>query len=60
MKTTHQIAKELLGLPDVRLCVEMWCLQDYEEIIAKMAEYENEDGTQDAFITWQRKQPPSL
>ena len=60
MKTTHQIAAELLALPDVPPKVEMWCLLDRDEMVAKMAEYENEDGTRDAFITWQRKQTPSL
>ncbi len=53
-KTTHQIAAELLALPDVPLHIEMWCEMDGYETVAKMAEYENEDGTRDAFIVWKR------
>lgn len=39
MKTTHQLAKELLALPDVPLEVEGWCGGD---IIAKMTRYDPE------------------
>jgi len=28
MKTTHQLAQELLSLPDVKVIVELWCGSD--------------------------------
>jgi len=42
MKTTHQIAEELLQLPDVQLHIEGWCLLDNQEICAVMSEYDPE------------------
>lgn len=38
MKTTHQIAKELLALPDVKLIVEGWCSRQGYELTAKMTQ----------------------
>lgn len=43
MKTTHQIARELLALPDVRLVVEYWIMLGEEyEMVAEMTEYDTE------------------
>jgi hypothetical protein len=44
MKTTHQLAKELLALPDVDLVVEGWCQMRGHELAAKMTQYDP-DGT---------------
>lgn len=49
-KTTHQMARELLGLPDVRLVIEMWCDMENREMSADMTEYDP-DGTA---IIWQK------
>ena len=43
MKTTHQIAKELLALPDVKLVVEGWCDMAGHELTAKMTGYDPEN-----------------
>lgn len=45
MKTTHQVARELLALPDVPLKVELWCGWDNPKAV--MSQYDPE-GT--AFI----------
>lgn len=45
MKTTHQLARELLALPDVPVKVEMWC--GWDDPTAVMSDYDPE-GT--AFI----------
>ena len=51
MKTTHQMARELLALPDVRLVIEGWCMTwDRPEMVADMTEYDPE-GTA---IIWQK------
>jgi len=42
MKTTHEIARELLKLPDVPLLVEGWCRANDEEIEARMTAYDPE------------------
>jgi hypothetical protein len=44
MKTTHQIAKELLALPDVLLVVEYWIMQapSTHEMVAEMTDYDPE------------------
>ncbi len=42
MKTTHQIAMDLLALPDVPLVIEMWCVMDGYETVARMTEYDPE------------------
>lgn len=39
MKTTHQIAAELLALPDVPLVIEGWCMMDNHEMVAKITDY---------------------
>jgi hypothetical protein len=44
MKTTHDIAKELLALPNVKLVVEGWCEVGGHETTAEMTEYDP-DGT---------------
>jgi hypothetical protein len=43
MKTTHQIAAELLQLPDVPLRVEGWCQRDGYETAAVMTAYDPEN-----------------
>jgi hypothetical protein len=50
MKTTHELARELLTLPDVPLVIEMWCRMDGHEMAAEMTEYDPA-GTA---IIWQR------
>jgi hypothetical protein len=51
MKTTHQIAKELLALPDVELVIEYWVMMRPEsEMVAEMTEYDP-NGTA---IIWQK------
>jgi len=43
MKTTHQMARELLSLPDVRLVIELWIMQSEDcEMVAEMTEYDPE------------------
>jgi hypothetical protein len=39
MKTTHQIAAELLALPDIPLIIEGWCVMDNHEMVAKITDY---------------------
>lgn len=51
-KTTHEMARELLTLPDVPLVVEMWCAMDGYECVAKMTEY---DPTGTAIICQERQ-----
>ena len=53
MKTTHQMAGELLALPDVPLVIEMWCRMSDHEMVAEMTEYDSE-GTA---IIWQKPNP---
>ncbi len=40
MKTTHDIAKELLALPNVPLVIEGWISQSNREIQVVMTDYE--------------------
>jgi hypothetical protein len=42
MKTTHDIACELLALPNVPLKVEGWCEMRGHEMVAQMTEYDPE------------------
>ena len=49
-KTTHEMAQELLKLPDVPLHIEMWCSMSGHEMIAEMTDYDP-DGTA---IIWQK------
>jgi len=50
MKTTHQIARELLALPDVELVIEGWCQMNGHTMAAAMTDYDPE-GTA---IIWQQ------
>lgn len=51
MKTTHQLAKELLTLPDVQLVVEYWIMMDStHEIVAEMTKYDPKNTA----IIWQK------
>lgn len=47
--TTHEMAKQLLDLPDVELVIEMWCIMPNHVPQAEMTEYDPE-GTA---IIWQ-------
>lgn len=49
-KTTHEMARELLALPDVPLVIEAWCGMENHEMSAGMTEY---DPTGTAII-WQK------
>jgi hypothetical protein len=49
-KTTHQIAQELLALPDVELVIEGWCQMEGYTMTAAMTNYDPE-GTA---ILWQK------
>lgn len=49
-KTTHEMARELLALPDVKLVIEMWCEMRGHEMSADMTAY---DSTGTAII-WQK------
>lgn len=40
MKTTHELARELLALPDVPVLVELWC--GWHNPTAVMTEYDLE------------------
>ena len=42
MKTTHELAQELLALPNVPLVVEGWCRQRGLVLTAVMTEYDPE------------------
>lgn len=42
MKTTHDIAKELLALPNVPLVIEGWCEMRGHETTAQMTGYDPE------------------
>jgi len=53
-KTTHQMACELLALPDVPLVIETWCTEDDKEMVAEMTGYDPE-GTA---IIWQKPNKP--
>jgi hypothetical protein len=49
--TTHEMARQLLALPDVPLLIEGWCtVSTVSEIVAEMTEYDPE-GTA---IIWQK------
>jgi len=50
MKTTHQVARELLALPDVKLTVELWVDRQNHQLAVEMTEYDPE-GTA---IIWQK------
>jgi hypothetical protein len=54
MKTTHQVARELLALPDVELVIEGWCDMSFlgYTMKAEMTAYDRK-GTA---IIWQK--PP--
>lgn len=39
-KTTHEMARELLALPDVPLEVELWCNMSGHECSAVMTDYD--------------------
>lgn len=52
-KTTHEMANELLALPDVPLVIEMWCEMERHEMTASMTSYDPE-GTA---IIWQKPDP---
>lgn len=53
-KTTHQIARELLLLPDVELVIEGWCQMQGYTMTAAMTNYDPE-GTA---ILWQKLDTP--
>jgi hypothetical protein len=44
VKTTHQLAEEMLQLPDVPVVVEGWCTMESFEMVCVMTEYDP-DGT---------------
>lgn len=48
--TTHEMAKQLLALPNVRLVIEMWCVESDKQMVAEMTAYDPE-GTA---IIWQK------
>jgi len=50
MKTTHQIANELLQLPDVPLEIEGWCRVDKYEVVAEMTAHSPDSVA----IIWQK------
>jgi hypothetical protein len=52
MKTTHQIARELLALPDVELVIEGWCPMDNHEMVAEITSYD-----ENTVIIWQKPDP---
>lgn len=69
MKTTHQIAKELLALPDVPLVIEGWVgMSSYgHETIAVMTEYDPtgtailvQRPTAEAAAKWMREARPKV
>lgn len=41
MKTTHELARELLSLPDVRVVIELWCSMEGYEPTAIMTDYDS-------------------
>lgn len=49
-KTTHQMARELLALPDVPLEVEMWCAMDGHEMAADLTRYTEGESKRTAII----------
>lgn len=42
MKTTHELGKELLALPNVPVVVEYWCSDNRQEPVPLMTEYDPE------------------
>jgi hypothetical protein len=52
MKTTHQIAMELLALPDIPLVIEGWCQMDNHEMVAEITGYSDREA-----IIWQKPDP---
>lgn len=50
-KTTHEMARELLLLPDVPLVIDGWCEMDGYEMVADMTLYDP-DGTA---IIWYKR-----
>lgn len=55
--TTHEMARQLLALPDVPLHIEMWCQMEGYEMMARMTEFDPE-GT--AIIMQERVDPDAL
>ena len=49
MKTTHQLADELLALPDIPLGIEGWCEMDLHEMTASITDYDENRA-----IIWQK------
>jgi len=49
MKTTHQIARELLALPDIPLLIEGWYRMDHHEMAASITDYDPNRA-----ILWQK------
>lgn len=55
MKTTHQVGRELLALPDVPLHIEYWCRLEGDEPIPQMTEWDPQ-GT--AILRMGKPPPP--
>ena len=51
-KTTHEMARELLALPDLPLHIEMWCEMDNHEMTASITDYDPGHA-----IIWQKPDP---
>ena len=41
-KTTHEMARELLALPDVPLVIELWCDMEGCECVAELTGYDDQ------------------
>lgn len=48
-KTTHEMAKELLALPDIPLVIEGWCDMPGYAMTAELTDYDNKVA-----IIWQK------
>jgi hypothetical protein len=53
MKTSHQLAKELLALPDLPISVEMWCR---ETPVPKLVDH----GEKEIMLCYERSREPNL
>jgi hypothetical protein len=50
--TTHEMARQLLSLPDINLVIEGWCIMNNHEMTASITDYSEDDA-----IIWQKPDP---
>lgn len=50
--TTHEMARQLLALPDIRLTIEGWCRLNNHQMTAEITGYDENTA-----IIWQKPDP---